>query len=142
MSPASKLPIRFAGPFMPPPGVTFRKPVAVIDLGSSSIRMAIADIDGPEGVTTYETFTQSLSLGDDTFKTGAISAATTQACIQILRSFRKAAAEYQIAEENIRAVATSAVREAANRQSFLDRVYISTGISVEALDDADTTRLM
>jgi exopolyphosphatase/guanosine-5'-triphosphate,3'-diphosphate pyrophosphatase len=125
-----------------PPADPYRKPVAVIDIGSTSIRMAIADID-PEGrITPYETLIQSLSLGDDTFTRGDISPETTRACIQILKSFRRVMAEYHIPDENVRAVATSAVREAANRQIFLDRLYLSTGIAVEALDDADTTRLL
>ena len=137
----SRLPVRTTAPFRPPVS-PFRRPVAVIDLGSSAIRMAIADIDPQGGITPYETLHQSLRLGEDSFSTGMIGPETTKACIQILKSFKRVMAEYQISDENVRAVATSAVREASNRQSFLDRVYMSTGISVEALDDADTTRLI
>jgi exopolyphosphatase / guanosine-5'-triphosphate,3'-diphosphate pyrophosphatase len=44
-------------------------------------------------------------------------------------------------DDQVRAVATTAVREAGNRDAFVDRVYIATGLRVEALDDMDVTRL-
>jgi exopolyphosphatase/guanosine-5'-triphosphate,3'-diphosphate pyrophosphatase len=40
-----------------------------------------------------------------------------------------------------RAVATSAVREAANRDAFLDRVRLRTGIDVEVIDGTEENRL-
>jgi exopolyphosphatase/guanosine-5'-triphosphate,3'-diphosphate pyrophosphatase len=51
-------------------------------------------------------------------------------------------AEYGVTKpENIRAVATSAVREAENRDAFLDRVYMATQINVEAIEGAEENRL-
>ena len=38
-------------------------------------------------------------------------------------------------------IATSAVREAANRLSFLDRIYIATGLQIEPIDEAEETRI-
>ncbi len=43
--------------------------------------------------------------------------------------------------ENIRVVATSAVREARNRLAFIDRVYIATGMEVEPIDEAEVNRV-
>ncbi len=53
------------------------KLVAVVDIGASAIRMAIAEIieDGP--VRTLENLTQAVSLGRDTFSRGAIDPTTT-----------------------------------------------------------------
>ena len=39
------------------------------------------------------------------------------------------------------AVATSSVREAQNRDTFVDRVYIATNITVRAIDEAEENRL-
>jgi exopolyphosphatase / guanosine-5'-triphosphate,3'-diphosphate pyrophosphatase len=113
--------------------------VAVIDLGTTSARMAIAQISGDGTVKALESLQQAVSLGKDTFTTGAIQRETIEECANVLRSFRRVLEQYQITEDGqIRAVATSAVREASNREAFLDRIYIATGISVEVINEADT----
>ena len=59
-----------------------------------------------------------------------------------LKSYRKILEEYQITHpDNIRVVATSAVREARNRLAFIDRVYIATGMEVEPIDEAEVNRV-
>ena len=119
------------------------KSVAVIDVGTTSIRMAIAQIGGPGGIKIMEQLDQAVNLGKDTFTLGAIQKTTAEECVQTLMSFKKVIREYQIDEEkNIRAVATSAVREASNRDAFLDRLYIATNIEVEAVEEAEVPRLM
>ena len=116
--------------------------VAVIDIGSSSIRMAIAEILPDGKVRTIDSAQQAVSLGKDTFTLGEIQAQATDECVRVLRSFRELLQQYDISEENqIRAVATSAVREATNRDAFLDRIYVATGINVEVLDEAETNRI-
>ena len=126
----------------PEESVRAPEPVAVIDIGTSSIRMAIGEIDESGGVRTLETLTQAISLGQDTFTKGFIEKSTTEACVQVLRSYRHLLKEYRIERgEQIRVVATSAVREASNRLSFLDRVYSATGLKVEPIDEADVNRI-
>ena len=118
------------------------RPAAVIDIGTSSIRMAIAEIDSAGGVRTLETLSQAVDLGKDTFTKGSIEKATIEKCVEILKSYRQRLREYQISrEDQIRVVATSAVREALNRLAFIDRVYIATGIQVEPIDEAEVNRI-
>jgi exopolyphosphatase/guanosine-5'-triphosphate,3'-diphosphate pyrophosphatase len=118
------------------------RPAAVIDIGTSSIRMAIAEIDSAGGVRTLETLSQAVNLGKDTFTKGSIEKATIEKCVEILKSYRQRLREYQISrDDQIRVVATSAVREAANRLAFIDRVYIATGIQVEPIDEAEVNRI-
>ncbi len=89
------------------------RPAAVIDIGTSSIRMAIAEIDSAGGVRTLETLSQAVNLGKDTFTKGSIEKATIEKCVEILKSYRQRLREYQISrDDQIRVVATSAVREA------------------------------
>lgn len=116
--------------------------VAVIDIGTSSIRMAIAEIQADGAVRHLESLTQDVSLGRQTFTTGEISRATIEECVSILRIYRRKLEEYAITRtEDIRLVATSAVREAVNRINFIDRVFVATGLSVEALDEAEVHRI-
>ncbi len=118
------------------------KPVAVIDIGTTSIRMAIAEIDADGEVRGLETLQQAVNLGKDTFTTGRIGKTTIEDCVQVLRSYRQMLTEYQIVSpEQIRVIATSAVREAANRLAFVDRIYIATGLQIEPIDEAEETRI-
>jgi len=115
---------------------------AVIDIGSSSIRMTIAAIDKSGNAHPLEFLQQSLSLGRDTFTKGSIAKNTIGDCVRVLRNFRRVTEEYGIThDDRIRAVATTAVREALNREAFIDRIYIATGFRVEVLNNADVTRL-
>ena len=71
------------------------RPAAVIDIGTSSIRMAIAEIDSAGGVRTLETLSQAVNLGRDTFTKGSIEKATIEKCVEILKSYRQRLREYQ-----------------------------------------------
>jgi exopolyphosphatase/guanosine-5'-triphosphate,3'-diphosphate pyrophosphatase len=85
---------------------------------------------------------QPVHLGKDSFTKGRILQSTLEECVKILKGYRRVMLEYGVTEASlVRAVATSAVREAANRETFLDRVYMATGINVEAIDEAEETRL-
>ena len=118
------------------------RPVAVIDVGSSSVRMTIAEITSEGTVRSLETLTQDVNLGHDTFTRGRIRRATTEGCVAVLRSYRQLLAEYGITRpDQVRVVATSAVREATNRLSFLDRVFVATGLEIEAIDEAEVNRV-
>lgn len=118
------------------------RPVAVIDIGASAIRLRVAEI-GPDGaVRNLESLQHAVHLGKDTFTLGSIQRPTVEECVKILKGFRRIMEEYGITrDDQIRAVATSAVREAENRESFLDRLYMSTRINVEAIEGAEENRL-
>ena len=119
------------------------KEVAVIDIGTSSIRMAIAEIDDFGGVRTLENLSQAVNLGKDTFTRGFIQKSTIEDCVRVLKAiYRTVLKQYQIADPNqIRVVATSAVREATNQLALLDRVYIATGIDIEPIDEVEVNRI-
>lgn len=124
------------------PASVSRRPVAVIDIGSSAIRMEIAEIDAVGGVHSLETLQHPLSLGKDTFASGRIDVATVEECVSILRGFRRVLRDYGIErDDQIRAVATSSVREAANRDAFLNRIYIASHTRVEVVDEMEVNRL-
>lgn len=114
--------------------------VAVIEIGTSSIRMAVAQIGPDDSVTNLETLQQAVTIGKDTFTKGYIDQQTTEECVRVLRRFSQLLKEYRIAEDGIVAIATSAVREAANRDAFLDRLFIATGLAVNTIDETEVNR--
>ncbi len=118
------------------------RPVAVIDIGTTSIRMKVAQIDESGVLDVLEILTQPVNLGKDTFTKGKIEKATIEECVQALKSYRRILDEYGINKtSDVRVVATSAVREAENRLAVLDRFYIATDLNVEVIDDAEVNRL-
>ncbi len=117
-------------------------PLAVIELGTSAIRMAVGESDGSSNVRVLEQLVRGVSLGKDTFTQGEIQRKTLQEVIRVLKSYRRKLKEYQCSNpKHIRIVATSAVREATNRIEVLDRIYTATGLTVELIDDAEIARV-
>ena len=115
---------------------------AVIDVGSTSIRMVVAQIFSDGHFEALDSLSQSVAVGSDTFTRGQISRSTTEECVKVLRSFSAVLAEYKIdPDKAVRAVATSAVREARNRDEFLDRLYMASGINVKVIEGAEVSRL-
>src|SRR5262245_7001373 len=117
--------------------------VAVIDIGATAIRLRIAEIDAQGKIVhQLESPTRAAQLGKATFNASHIEQSSIEECVKVLQSFRRVMKEYGIERaDQIRAVATSAVREADNRDAFLDRLYMATNINVEAIEGAEENRL-
>jgi exopolyphosphatase / guanosine-5'-triphosphate,3'-diphosphate pyrophosphatase len=115
--------------------------LAVIELGSSSVRMAIAQTRPDGSLNMLDSLQQTVALGKDAFTKGSIGQETVEECVGALRSFQTALREYGTTPgARIRAVATSALREAQNREAVLDRICIATGLAVEVMDEAEVNR--
>ncbi|MBX3444831.1 MAG: exopolyphosphatase [Planctomyces sp.] len=116
--------------------------VAVIDIGTSSVRMAIAEVAADGIVRTLETLSQGVRLGKDAFVRSELSRATIEECVRVLKAYRRKLEEYNITRpDQVRVVATTAVREAINRLVFLDRVYLATGLTVDPIEEAEVHRI-
>ncbi len=121
--------------------VTASAPVSVIDIGATSLRMLVAQVDQHGGLRTIESLSQPISLGTDTFTKGFIRPETAEDCVRALKKFCKVLNEYRISgPDQLRVLATSAVREARNRYFFLDRVKIATGLDAEVIDESEVNR--
>jgi exopolyphosphatase / guanosine-5'-triphosphate,3'-diphosphate pyrophosphatase len=103
--------------------------------------MVLAEI-GPDGdFKVLESLQQAVSLGLDTFAAGAIKAEHVEECVNVLGRYRRVLEEYHLKDmSKVVAVATSAIREAENRESVLDRIYVATGIDVVCIDTAEVIR--
>jgi exopolyphosphatase / guanosine-5'-triphosphate,3'-diphosphate pyrophosphatase len=113
--------------------------VAAIDVGASALRLVVAEIAPNQPVRILEQASRAVSLGRDTFGSGRLGAANVEAALKALEGFRKIMDSYDV--RRCRAVATSAVREAENRDNFIDRVQLRTGIELEIVDGSEENRL-
>ena len=87
-----------------------------------------------------EEASKGVLLGRDTFSFEAIRSHTLDAAIGALEGFRKIMDGYGVSQ--VWAVATSAVREARNGDTFLDRIRGRTGITFEIINEAEESRLV
>jgi len=113
--------------------------VAAIDVGSSSIRMEISEIRADGSIAPVESLSRGVALGKDSFTAGHLSEESIQSACQTLSDFAQVMKNYGISK--YRAVATSAVREASNADTFIDRVLLRTGIDIEVIDGSEENRL-
>ena len=105
--------------------------IAVIDIGSNSARVVIAEAEAPGTFRVVDEQRASLQLARALGKRGELSeramAATVMALADFLAIARGAGADH------IETVATSAVREAKNRDELLERVQSEVGLTVRVL---------
>lgn len=113
----------------------------VVDVGSNAIRMQVIEVrEGGEPHAVLDTRREPVRLGQDVFLTGSIPQTSIQRALESLRSFRAACDRWQV--RGIRAVATSALREAANRESIVSRIEKETGIRVEVISGTEEAYLL
>jgi exopolyphosphatase/guanosine-5'-triphosphate,3'-diphosphate pyrophosphatase len=127
-----------SGASKPPAGVP--EVLAVIDIGSNAIRMVIAQILPSGELEILERLWRAVRLGQDTFRTGRLRAETMRTAISILRDYRSLLNTYGAGR--IRAVATTALREASNGDTFVDRILMATGLEVSVISVAEEGRLV
>ena len=106
----------------------------VIDIGSDSIKLVIGEGINEE-TTILETLRNVLPLGKSTFLKGRISQETINRTINILEKYKKTLEEYNVT--NYKVIATTAIREASNKDIFVDTVARKTGIHIEVLNVGD-----
>ena len=112
--------------------------VAVIDIGSNSVRMVV--FDGPLRAPLAKFNEKVLcGLGKSLALTGEIDAQAAQAALQTLRRFSALARKMGVSRT--RTVATAAVREATNGPEFVRRVEEQCGLTVEVLSGLEEARL-
>ena len=114
--------------------------VAVLDMGASAVRLVVAEISPNRSFRTIEQASRGVLLGRDTFSAGVIRSKTMDEVVQALDNFRHIMDGY--GAHRVRAVATSAVREARNVDVFLDRIQGRTGFAFEIINEAEESRLV
>lgn len=115
--------------------------VSVIDIGSTAIRVVVAEITSDSGWRTLDRAVRPISLGRDVFLDGFLSNDSMREAIGILKSFSELLRGWRIGAEDVHVIATAAIREAKNRDTFLDRVQIQTGFRVDVVEGIEESHL-
>lgn len=105
--------------------------LAAIDCGTNSIRLLVTDPDGHPLVRLM----RITRLGEGTSATGKLAGAAMSRTLGVLSEYRFVMSELGV--ERARAVATSAVRDASNREEFLDAAEKACGVRPELLSGVE-----
>jgi exopolyphosphatase/guanosine-5'-triphosphate,3'-diphosphate pyrophosphatase len=114
--------------------------IAAIDLGSNSIHMVVVEVSASGGFHVVAGEREMVRLGAGALARGRLSAVAMRRGLEVLREYKRLA-ETQGADK-ILAVATSAIREAANGEDFLHRVGREIGIWPRAITGEAEARLI
>jgi exopolyphosphatase/guanosine-5'-triphosphate,3'-diphosphate pyrophosphatase len=113
---------------------------AAIDVGSNAIRMVVGRSDGSGKLEILESTRLPIRLGRDVFASGQLSETSMQSALDAFVRFRTIADQFEVGQ--LRAVATSALRESGNGDILIDRIARATGIQLEIISSEDEARLI
>lgn len=107
------------------------KCIAAVDMGTNSFHLIIVQVNSDGSFKIIDREREVIRLGSHKGKEFSfISEGEMEKAVDVLKDFAKIAQFYKA---DIRAIATSAVREARNKEEFINRVFEETGITVEAI---------
>jgi exopolyphosphatase/guanosine-5'-triphosphate,3'-diphosphate pyrophosphatase len=111
--------------------------VAVIDVGSNSTRLLVADVDG--GVSVLERQSRVTRLGRGVDLSGQLSDEAIEAACAAIGDYAEICREKGAGQ--IAAIATSAVRDASNGAAFVAELRERFALSARVLDGEEEARL-
>lgn len=115
----------------------------IIDIGTNSCRLFIAEVEKSEGQTSiikkvYKE-TQITKLGRYINEDSSIREEGMDIVVKIISKYKKTAEEYGVFE--IKGFATSATREALNKDYFLKKIYDETKIEIKCISGDEEAEL-
>ncbi|QRN78843.1 MAG: Ppx/GppA family phosphatase [Nocardiopsis sp. BM-2018] len=121
--------------------------VAAIDCGTNSIRLLIADVvflgDDEVQVVDADRRMEIVRLGQGVDESGAFAPQALERTFEALRGYAEAIEAHgiELGPDTVRMVATSATRDADNRQEFVDGVREILGVEPEVVTGLDEAEL-
>jgi exopolyphosphatase/guanosine-5'-triphosphate,3'-diphosphate pyrophosphatase len=117
--------------------------VAVLEIGSTGIRLLVAEIAGvADHWRVLDQAGKPVALGRDVFTSGRVSRESFLECLSVLQNYRELLRGWDIADEDVHVIATSALRAARNRDVFADRLRLETGFRLNVVEGIEENRLM
>lgn len=116
---------------------------AAIDIGSNAVRLLIEEVffDNESYTIKKVSFTRvPIRLGEDVFETGSISEHKLNQLAKTMKAFWYLMDVHGI--EHFRACATSAMREADNRNEVLRKIKQEANIDIEVIDGEEEAKLI
>lgn len=114
-----------------------------IDIGTNAARLLIGEVikeDGRKFVNKISYTRIPLRLGESVFESGRINKRKSEQFVKTMRAFQLISELFEVRE--LRACATSAMREAKNQKKIKARILEATGIEVETISGNEEADLI
>ncbi len=112
---------------------------AALDIGSQTIRLLIAEVDDDCTYRVLYRAREIVRLGENMQETKKLTSAAMERAVSCITSFTAICHEHGV--HDIHAVATACVRNARNKDAFLDLVQSSAGIRPRVISGTDEALL-
>lgn len=109
--------------------------IAIIDLGSNSVRLVLANIMQGGYFVVFDEQKETVRLGQDIECDGFLKPARIAQAVKTLKMFRKLCDSYNV--DKVIAVATSSLRRAKNQKSFVEEVNSVCGFKFRVLSEEE-----
>ncbi|MDR1676898.1 MAG: Ppx/GppA family phosphatase, partial [Deltaproteobacteria bacterium] len=113
---------------------------ALIDLGTNSVRLMIVELASDGGLTVLHQRKSQVALGQGSFEDDQLNVAAMERAFVALESMVATIGFHQV--DYVRAVATSSLREATNRDEFLGMVYGRLKLDLKVISGLEEARLI
>lgn len=111
-----------------------KKVIAAIDVGSHALRMKVGEINKAGCFNELESYRKIVALGHDTFTKGKVTFESVDKVCDMLKFFKASFDDYGV--EVYQAMATSAIREASNRDYIIDQIKLKTGLDIRIISNS------
>ncbi|QYR68690.1 3-dehydroquinate synthase [Fusobacterium animalis] len=110
---------------------------ASIDIGTNSCRLLIAEVEKDNEIINFKKEIykdlEIVKLGEDVNKNKFLKEKAIERTLKCLKKYKEIIDKYSIEEKNIICFATSATRDANNRDYFIKKVYDETKIKINCI---------
>jgi exopolyphosphatase / guanosine-5'-triphosphate,3'-diphosphate pyrophosphatase len=113
--------------------------LAAIDVGTNTIRLTVAEVQDDDSYRILDEEREMVRLGEQLDRTGRLSEAAMERGLAAIGKMKAIADGFKITE--LRAIATSAVREAANGRSFIREVMRQHKVRIEVISGEEEAQL-
>ena len=113
--------------------------LAAIDVGSNTIRLTVAEVQDDETYRVLDEEREMVRLGEQLDRTGRLSDAAVERALGAIGKMKAIADGFKVAE--IRAIATSAVRDAANGRGFIREVMRQHKVRIDVISGDEEAQL-
>ena len=116
--------------------------VAAIDIGTNSVRLLVADVDGSgrdAKLLPVERLMRITRLGQGVDRARALHPDAIDRTVAVLREYRDVLDRHDVTQ--LRATATSAARDASNRDQFFAAAHGALGVTPELISGEEEAQL-
>ena len=105
-----------------------------IDIGTNAARLLVGEVEHEGGHSFVKKISYTrvpLRLGEEVFEDGKISKKKTEDFVKTIQAFKLISEIFDV--KQLRAVATSAMREATNSKKIIEKILEESGVEIEVI---------